>query len=434
MKSFDLPKAIFIATCALIVFAVGMAARHFQVFPYSAIVSAKNVYDQRHALFGNEPIEFIEPARYEGAGVTINNPEKSVPGLTFLTGFFDGQNEMRLVTAEGDVINHWPVTFFDVYPTPDHIQPADRVPQSEWNLAVQGAYLLPDGSVVFNFNFKGAAKIDRCGNLQWSIPLMAHHSFEPASDGSFWFAYYKWVESGSAHKEIKTPYREDVITKVSADGEILQEIPIIDLLANNDLLGLLYARSIWKNESSSLAHINDVEELDAETAAHFPQFEAGDIMISARLQDLILVFDPDTLKVKWFKRGPWLAQHDPDFMKTGKISVFSNNYDGTRSGYKLGGSTLIEFDPLNHVAEVVYGGTPDQPFYTDRAGEHQRIGENDQNALITESRAGRVFEITPDGEIVWEYINRYDDDSVLILNGARRYPESFFTVTDWSCS
>lgn len=433
MKSVDIPKFLFVAACAAILFVGGMAAGHYQTFPYSLIVTIRDVVGQRDNLLGVRPTEFITPARYEGSGVTRHNPAKSVPGHTFLTGFFDGQNEMRLVTADGQVINRWPVNFFDVFPEPDHISPKDRVPQSEWNLAVQGALLLPDGSVVFNFNFKGTAKIDRCGRVEWSIPRMTHHSVELASDGGYWIPIYEYIDDTPKYPQLTVPYEEDVILKVSADGSIEREISIVDLLQRNDLLGLIYGRAVWKHKSNGLTHVNDVEELDAETARDFPQFEAGDLMISARFGDLVLVFDPDTLVVKWFQKGPFLSQHDPDFMPGGKISVFSNNDDGTATGHLLGGSTIVEVEPDTQSAAVFYGGVPGQHFFTSRAGEHQRIGAGGENALITEARSGRVFEVSPDGEVVWEYINRYDEDSVLILNGARRYAEEYFTVSDWSC-
>jgi len=55
--------------------------------------------------------------------------------------------------------------------------------------------------------------------------------------------------------------------------------------------------------------------------------------------------------------------------------------------------------------------------------------------LITESEGGRVFEVDPEGRIVWEFINRYDSDEVAEITEARIYPESYFTfnVDEWPC-
>ena len=43
------------------------------------------------------------------------------------------------------------------------------------------------------------------------------------------------------------------------------------------------------------------------------------------------------------------------------------------------------------------------------------------NLLITESEAGRVFEVTPEGDIVWSYINRWDEERVAKVAEGSRY-------------
>ena len=50
-----------------------------------------------------------------------------------------------------------------------------------------------------------------------------------------------------------------------------------------------------------------------------------------------------------------------------------------------------------------------------------------------ESTAGRVFEVTPKGDIVWSYVLPYDEDYAALIEDAERVPADFFTVTDWSC-
>jgi hypothetical protein len=53
--------------------------------------------------------------------------------------------------------------------------------------------------------------------------------------------------------------------------------------------------------------------------------------------------------------------------------------------------------------------------------------------LITEFEGGRVFETNRHSEIIWEYVNRYDEETVAEITEARVYPESYFDVSDWSC-
>jgi len=128
---------------------------------------------------------------------------------------------------------------------------------------------------------------------------------------------------------------------------------------------------------------------------------------------------------------PPVVQHDLDFLANDKISVFSNNNDGTDSGSKLGGSTIIDADPATGETRVRYGGDPKQRMFTGIRGKHQNL-ENG-NTLIVDSHGGRVVEVNPAGDIVWRFMNRYDDDNVALVIDAIRYPPGYFKVGDWAC-
>src|SRR5690625_4852079 len=69
-----------------------------------------------------------------------------------------------------------------------------------------------------------------------------------------------------------------------------------------------------------------------------------------------------------------------------------------------------------------YGGTSEQPLDSAIRAEQQRLDNG--NTLIVESNGGRILEVTPDGEIVWEFINPArsgaERDQIAIVASAHR--------------
>lgn len=66
-------------------------------------------------------------------------------------------------------------------------------------------------------------------------------------------------------------------------------------------------------------------------ADSYPLFEAGDLLISMRNLDLVLVLDPEARTIRWHREDPWIQQHDPDFVRFGGIGILENVFDGTRT-------------------------------------------------------------------------------------------------------
>ena len=148
-----------------------------------------------------------------------------------------------------------------------------------------------------------------------------------------------------------------------------------------------------------------------------------------------MVIDPVTKAVKWHQTGPWIRQHDPEFRTDGRISIFNNNtYRTAYSGDKVVLSSpfktnIIAVDPLTRDTEILFGELPGQEMLSVIRGQHELLA--DDGMIITEFDAGRVLEVDSNGEIVWEYINRYDDDFVGELINADVYPAGYFQ-TGWA--
>ncbi len=429
----------FVLSSAALVFAYGVVVGAYHVFPYGLIKAGVNsvetVFENRDMLLADEPENFIAPRSRPGSGVVVNTTEQADDQVTLLSGFFDGLPGLRLITSGGTVLNQWSASYLALMPDSSHIDPSSDVPASDWNAAVHGMELLSDGSVVFNFDGKGTVKLDRCGEVVWRVPRMNHHSVNLREDGGFWIPSRRYRSENSPYPMFTAPFRDDSVLHVSADGEVIQELMINQVLIDNGLYALLDANGRFTADVvvDDVLHVNDVEELTSARAPAFKHFRSGDLLISFRHLNLLVVFDPVTQKVRWYHSGPWHRQHDPDFQDDGTISVFNNNSDDTKRGRILGGSSIVQinpFDPLNQIT-TVYGDQSGQKFFTNTQGKHQKLANG--NWLIVEYYAGRVFEIDQAGTIVWEYINEYDAERVARVSGAKRYPANYLSADAQSC-
>ena len=130
-----------------------------------------------------------------------------------------------------------------------------------------------------------------------------------------------------------------------------------------------------------------------------------------------MVIDPAIEAVRWMQTGPWIRQHDPDFLAGRPDHGIDNRRD--ESGRQVfGGSRILAIDPVTRRVETLYEGSQEAPFFSNVKGKQQLLANGD--LLITEAEQGRVFEVTPDGRIVWSHISRFDADHVSKISDAER--------------
>jgi hypothetical protein len=382
------------------------------------------IHHPRHTL-GIAPEKFLAaspPPRKDATGIV---PGRSWPGLTLITGFFDESLGIRLIDPSGAVIHHWPISYNDVWPESPHLPDQPR----DWNSELHGALLMPDGDVIFTFQYAGLVRMNRCGAVVWRLPRQTHHVFSVDADGNLWVPDRKRREEAvGRYAKVPAPFEEEYVIQVSPAGEVLAEFSILDLIYRSRLEGLLFANGAHDSKllvplSGDFMHLNDVDVLLPESAPEFPMFTAGDLLLSLRNLNLLMVVDPQSRRVKWTRTGPFLRQHDPDFLPDGRIAVFDNRRDGGGER-RFGGSRIIAVDPHSVAGDrTLYGARPGEDFYTDTKGDHQPL-ENG-NHLVSESDRGHAFEIAPDGTVVWSWVNRWRDGSVGKITQATRYPADY---------
>jgi hypothetical protein len=421
---------LFGISLALVSYAIGVATGEFGLPPHALLgeLWAANKDWQEHwrSNLGIEPTRHLGVSRHQVKGDIRHDKEKISAGVTLLEGMFDEEVGLRLIDLEGNTIHTWPVGFSEIFPNPEIIHTQWGLPTNDWAVSIQGASLDSNGDVVFNVSELALVRMNACGGVEWKLPVNTHHSISIAADGSIWTlggrTYHQPIPDFPG---LQPPFRDDLILKIAPDGEILRQWSVLKILYDNDLVGALFPvgfETFRQEPMTNFLHTNDVETLSANDAPAFPLFEAGDALVSIRNLNLLVVFDPDTSVVKWTQTGPWLRQHDPDFLPDGRILVFDNRNDDA-GGRLFGGSRLLAVDPISRDVETLYEGTESEPFFTAWGGKADLLGNG--NFLTTETQFGRVFEVTPGGEIVWSFINRYDDDRTVYVNGATRYPESY---------
>lgn len=444
-----LPRRLFVVSLAMVLlggaFLLGAHAESSELPPIPQLRSA---YDTLTNIGSNDVMNHprrhhLQPSRGGGQGVTVN--EAGGDGaLMLMAGFFDEENQVRLVERDGTAVRTWSLDYFEHFPD-TRARPCN--PSSPLQIDTHGAQLTPRGELVVNYEYCGTVKLDRCGALVWSLAEPTHHSVVPAEAGGWWLlGRHEWHAGEEPDRfppfsaaDADHTVLEDTILRISDDGEILDEISIPELMRDNGLEALLTAT--WDTFESEpvdrweLVHANKVTELAAELAGAYPMFEAGDLAVSLRGRNLVMVVDPESEQVRWHQVGPWLRQHDPEFRPDGRLSVFNNNvyyraaYVDEQTVLTTPFTTNITaVDPATGRTEVVFGEAPGQEMLSVIRGEHELLDGG--GMLITEFDAGRVLEVDDNGRIVWEFVNAYDEDYVGEITNASLYAADWFE-TDW---
>ena len=331
----------------------------------------------------------------------IFHSKKASQGLRLIYGSFDhqkGLNGAILLDEQGDFLWEWVIS-------------EDGLPWAQQGGAERvfphGVLIEPDGSLIVAFdNGVSLQKFDRCSKRVWATKTRVDHSLNRDANGDIW--------------GVKTP--DLLLLFDQYTGKIKRTLKMKSWAQSSqiDPLGLRQYdsghRSKWINHGGGYWHPNDAEPLPADYADVFPQFETGDLLISFRSINAIFVASPKTMAIKWWRIGAWRRQHDPDWQPDGTITVFNNN--AHRSA-----SSIIRIDPKTYQHEVIFDGHQEQ-FYTWMRGKHEVLPNG--HITVSSPQQGRVFEVTAEGEVVFEFVNRYDPRHALLVSELLTLPTNYF--------
>ena len=360
----------------------------------------------------------VEPPLYyvERSGVAkaaTHLPEAVAPGLTMFAGIGEGEALfVRIVDQDGAILHQWDLDWWSIWPDAEHL-PVEKMPKSPPGTLIHGMVLMEDGDLVFNYETLGMVRIDAAGEVVWRLPYQTHHSMFRADDGNLWVPGQKTHrEAHSKWPLYEPPFDEFTILEVSPDGAILHEFSLFDLLVEKGWQGLLYLRP----PKGDTLHLNDVEIFSSHMRAGF--FQPGDVMVSLREINSVIVFAAGSLDLKYLSIGRVVHQHDPDFVDSDTLLIFDNNDTGPRK--KGAHSRIVRESVPSGEVEVVFQGTEDLPFYTEFLGRMQLLSNG--NMLLLEALHGRVLEVTPSGKLAWELNNVISESRVGLISDVVRLP------------
>ena len=428
---------IFLLGLLGLAFGYGVGVGKGLLFPYvvinNAIDAARDWRENWRQYLGLRS-EFVLPSARTTGGVTRYDRATAWPGYTFLTMFHDGHIGAVLVDMEGRALHRWDVAVSRVWPGQTVF---DGVRLVDDDVDIHGTALLPNGDAILNLGEAGTVRVDRCSRVLWKVPGETHHAVDPLPSGETLIpARHRRTQASPARPRLGPGsngfYWEDTLLRVRPDGSVAEEVPVLDMLYASGWEALLFAGpgSAATIRVEDPTHLNDVEVLREAVAPAFPMFRAGDVLLSLRNLDTLVVADGRTWRIKWAMTGPFLGQHDPDFLPNGHLMVFDNRGTGDRPAF--GGSRILEIDPATRAVVWSYDGG-DEPFYTKERGSQQALPNGD--VLVTAALEGRVFEVArgkPD-RIVWEYVNLVRPGFVGLVTGAERVDPAGLSFVGKGC-
>jgi len=317
-------------------------------------------------------------------------------------------------------------------------------PSHKFDPALSGAHTLDAERVYPGYNLYEGRLIDNDGNVvkKWSSLSLgvidkngdyyAQKYFESPSWGRYtWDDKVIWEKYFPIHHEIIiTPkdtlitftkeVREykgrkvefDVILELDKNGRELQRFSLWDHLKEFQQFHRKLEldmppthiipeshrkdKSVWGG-NYDYYHLNSLSIIpDNALKDKHPAFRPGNWLIAFRHGSMIFILDQDTKQILWRAIYDQISDklegpHTPIMLPDGNILLLDN-------GRYRKWSRVLEINPID--LQVVWEYR-EKDFYTVSQGSVQELPNG--NMLVTEAEPGRVFELTRDKEMVWEY-------------------------------
>lgn len=322
-------------------------------------------------------------------GLTALDAERACPGYVLYTPVFGG-GEPRLIDIRGNVVHKW---------------------QMPYPPAFYG-YLLPNGNLFYGgktkefdrelpFPFwkvlRGGAMIetDWHGNVVWEHldPMHHHDARRTESGGAIYLGLYRMPDELAAQVKGGIPIPSDGADDMWADE-------LVEVDADGSRIWTWRPHEHLDPASTALTFNDEREEwTHANTIVPLPNER---VLVSFRNISTVAIIDKASGDAVWTLGDDVLAQqHDPSMLPNGNVLIFDNGTHRRSTSFTY--SRVIEVNPATNEIVWEYQDKPHLNFHSNVISGARRLPNG--NTLITEGFFGRIFQVAPNGEVVWEYIN-----------------------------
>lgn len=286
----------------------------------------------------------------------------------------------------------------------------------EWSNKTNMGILQPDGTYIAQKGnpknrTSNLVKYSFDGNLIWEIEnVKPHHKISLTDENTI-------LTIGKETRNYRGELVDfDVILEYDQDGnqiwnwstwenfDYLQTFHKQLALSNDSIKPGI--KSIWGGYYDYY-HMNSVEEIPDNLYSWYEieqdgkiiqPFKKGNLIFNFRHGSMIFILDKDTGKIVWHVTqydvpGEIQGQHDSTMLPNGNILIYDN-------GRYRSSTRVIELNPITNKIEWQYTAPN---FFTIVMGDANKLPNG--NYLLSETVNGRIFEITSQGKIIWEYFN-----------------------------
>jgi hypothetical protein len=367
-------------------------------------------------------------------GVTLYDPARAYNTFVFFGTQEDGPGQSFLIDMNGNEVHHWSRGGMP----PVLLNPAVAGGARGHLLVQLSAIDPPAGGAPARpefFRNKTIGELDWDGRIVWQWGSQApggaarqHHDLHRLPNGdTLMLANVIHPGPGFSLPTIT----DDAIYQVSPRGEIVWK-----WLASEHLEEFGFTPEelhlVKATKDPDYLHMNAMTPLGPNKwfTQGDQRFDPQNILAGSRNANFVIIIDKRTGQIVW-RLGPdyparsqqklprpvdqIVGQHNPHLIAPGlpgegNLLLFDNQGEGGYPPAAMqtnGGSRILEIDPVKKQIVWAYTGLDSDraawTFYSSFISNAERLPNG--NTFINEGMNGRFFQVTPAGEIVWEYIN-----------------------------